>query len=195
MTELNQEDRAPLDIPQIPTRPRSAPRSGCAATISPKTQFEKVRKMTELNQEDTEKKPSRRSRSDNKGGRPVGSKNRAKVLSKWIFERDFNNIREVIVKAAIDGDLIACRLVVDKLVENQRGRLLRFNLPVLKSMDDVAAALNALIQCVGSGLLTISEANELSALIERQGEALQASDFERRLAAIEAQAPKLIGRG
>jgi hypothetical protein len=124
----------------------------------------------------------------------VGSKNRAKVLSKWIFEKDFNKICSVVVEAALGGDLVACRLVVDKMVENQRGRLLNFDLPVLRTMDDVANALAALIQCVGKGLLTVSEANDLSALIERQGAALQASDFEKRLAAVEAATPKMIGR-
>jgi hypothetical protein len=134
--------------------------------------------------------------SGNPKGKPKG-KTAKTVLAEKLLSKDIDAVIEVIRKAALDGDIAAAKLIVDKLIATPKstGRMLSgFQLPILRTAEDVAAALAVVIQCVGNSLLSLEEADALSALITRQGDALAASDFEKRLIALEDHAaPKQIG--
>jgi hypothetical protein len=131
-------------------------------------------------------------------GKKKGTRNKATQVAEKLLSKDIGAVVEVVIKAALDSDLVACKLILERLLPAPKpaGRMLSgFQLPVLRTAEDVAAALAVVIACVSNSLLTLSEASDLSALIERQGKALAASDHEHRLLALEAaNAPKMIGR-
>jgi hypothetical protein len=75
------------------------------------------------------------------------------------------------------------RTLVDRLVPPRKDRPVVFALPALHTAD-AAQAMAALTAAVASGALTLSEATELARLVEAFTKALEAADFEMRLAAL-----------
>jgi hypothetical protein len=69
----------------------------------------------------------------------------------------------------------------------RRERPVRFALPTLRSAADAANAMSGITVAVAGGEITPSEAAELSKLIEAYVKALEASEFEQRLRALEAK--------
>ena len=69
----------------------------------------------------------------------------------------------------------------------RRERSVRFVLPALHSAADAPDAMAAIAAAVGAGEITPTEAAELARLVEAYIEAIQASEFDRRLRVIEAK--------
>ena len=66
-------------------------------------------------------------------------------------------------------------------------RSVRFVLPALHSAADAPNAMAAIAAAVSTGEISPAEAAELARLVEAYIEAIQASEFDRRLSAIEAK--------
>jgi hypothetical protein len=94
-----------------------------------------------------------------------------------------------------DGQPMAIRRYSDALLlallrahrPPRRERSVRFTLPALRSAADAAGAMASITAAVASGEITPSEAAELSKLVEAYVKALEASEFDQRLRAIEAK--------
>ena len=67
----------------------------------------------------------------------------------------------------------------------RRERPVRFQLPTLRSAADAADTMGALAAGVTAGAVTPAEADEFSTLVEAYVKALEASEFDQRLRAIE----------
>jgi hypothetical protein len=92
-----------------------------------------------------------------------------------------------VLEMALAGDIVAMRLCLERILPPRRERPVRFKLPELQSPPDAAAAMAALAAAVADGDLTPSEAAELSKLVAAYVKALEASDFDQRLRAIEGE--------
>jgi hypothetical protein len=94
-----------------------------------------------------------------------------------------------------DGQPIAIRRYSDNLLlallrahrPPRREKPVRFQLPALQSAADAAGAMAAITAGVAAGEVTPGEAAELSRLIEAYVKALEASEFDLRLRAIETK--------
>ena len=92
-----------------------------------------------------------------------------------------------------DGQPIAVRRYSDNVLlallkahrPPRRERSVRFQLPSLRSAADAASAMAALTAGVAAGEVTPGEAAEFSKLVEAYVRALEASEFDQRLRAIE----------
>jgi hypothetical protein len=92
-----------------------------------------------------------------------------------------------------DGQPIAVRRYSDHLLlallkarrPPRRERLVSFQLPALRSAGDAAGAMASITAAVAAGEITPGEAAELSRLIEAYVKAIEASEFDERLRAIE----------
>ena len=85
------------------------------------------------------------------------------------------------------GNLAALRLCIDRIVPPRKDRPLDFELPTLQRAEDAPKAMGAIAAAVASGNLTISEAAEVSKIIEIFIHAIEATELERRLRAVEEQ--------
>jgi hypothetical protein len=121
--------------------------------------------------------------SGNPLGRPAGSK--ATLLLADLIDGEGEDIVRALVTAAKSGDVSAGRALLDRLVPPRKDRPVAFALPALQTAADAAQAMAALTAAVANGALTPSEATELARLVEAFTKALEAADFETRLAALE----------
>ncbi len=91
------------------------------------------------------------------------------------------------VEMALQGDTVALRLCLERVLPPRRDRPIMLALPPLNSAADAPRAMAAIVAAVAAGDLTTPEAADLAALVERFVRAIEAADLAVRLAAIEHQ--------
>jgi hypothetical protein len=121
-------------------------------------------------QADTQFKPGQ---SGNPRGRPPGARSKATLLAEATLEGQLEQVVGKIVDKAIEGDMTAARMVLDRLMPAGRSRKIRFTLPPLKTSRDVAAASAALVGSVVAGNLAADEAIPMQQLLRGHVDILQ----------------------
>jgi len=106
-----------------------------------------------------------------------------------LAERLLDGEAEAMVRTAMEkakqGDMIALRLCLDRILPPRRDRPVHFSIPALHSAQDASKAMAAITTAVACGELTPAEAAELSRVIETYVKALETSEIERRLKILE----------
>ena len=130
-------------------------------------------------------KPFERGKSPNPAGRPKGVRSRTTVALERILEGDAEAIVRKLTAAALDGDAVALRLCLERLLPARKDRPVRFALPPIETMADLPKATNALLQAVAAGDLTPSEASDISRSVDAHIRAIEVSDLNVRLLRLE----------
>jgi hypothetical protein len=89
------------------------------------------------------------------------------------------------VEQAKNGDPVALRLCLERIIPPRRERPINFELPPIQAPADALKATAALIAAVGAGDVTPSEAAELAKLIEGYVKSMEATDLAERIAKLE----------
>jgi hypothetical protein len=96
---------------------------------------------------------------------------------------------EAIARKAIDlatgGDLAAIRICFDRLVPARKDDAVALELPPLKSAADSVNAASTIVDAVGAGELTPSQAADIAKVVDIYVRALATQGFEERLAKLE----------
>ena len=129
----------------------------------------------------------KKGQSGNPNGRPKGSRNRATLLAIAAIEGELDAIVRVVIDAAKAGDMVAARLVVDKLIPPSREVPIAIELPSIREISDCTTVQAMVFDAVASGQLLPDEGKTLSALAENHRRSLETADLSERLSAIEAQ--------
>ena len=120
-------------------------------------------------------------------GKPKGARHRSTLAAEALLDGEAEQLMRKAVELALGGDTIALRLCLDRIIPPRRERPVRFKLPPLQSAADAAEAMAAITAAVAAADLTPGEAAELSKLVEVYVKAIEASEFDQRLRAIEAK--------
>ena len=120
-------------------------------------------------------------------GRPKGVRHRSTLLVEKMMQDDAKGIVQAVVTAAKAGDMVACKIVLDRISPARKGRPLRFELPEARTADDVAAALAAVVGAMADGELTPDEAQMVASVLEIRRKAIETVELENRLAVLEAR--------
>ena len=130
-------------------------------------------------------KPFPRGMSGNPSGRPRGARNRVTMALERLLDGEGEEITRTAIKKAKDGDSVALKLCLDRLIAVRRDRAVKFSMPPLHSASDAAEAMGAVTAAVAAGELTCAEAADLARLVESFSKAIEVADLEQRLAALE----------
>lgn len=123
--------------------------------------------------------------SGNPSGRPRGARNKATMAVEKLLDDDAENLTRKAIELAMAGDGPALRLCMDRIAPARRDRHISFAMPLIASAADAVKAQGALMAAVAAGEITPSEAAELAKLVDSYVKALEASEFEERLARLE----------
>ena len=130
-------------------------------------------------------KPWVKGQSGNPAGKPPGTRHKLTLLAEQLMEADAEGIVSKVVALAKDGDLVAARLVLDRILPTRRGRPVTLDLPPVQTAADLPAALGAVVAAVAIGDLTPDEGQAIAAMLETHRKAIETADLERRIAALE----------
>jgi Family of unknown function (DUF5681) len=135
-------------------------------------------------------RPFAKGRSGNPAGRQPGCRNRATLAAETLLDGEAQNLTRRAVELAIGGDPTALKLCLDRILAPRRERVVRFDLPAIESAADIARAMGAITSAVADGALTPGEAGALAQVVDTFIRAIDTSDFDRRLQALEAHAAR-----
>jgi hypothetical protein len=111
-------------------------------------------------------RPFEKGRSGNPAGRRRGSCNRATLAAMVLLEGEAGVLTRKAVELALDGEPVALRLCIERILPPCRKRPVRFVLPPIKSAGDVSAAMNAVASALARGTLTPGEAERIAIVVE-----------------------------
>lgn len=126
-------------------------------------------------------------KSGNPKGKPKGSRNTALQAMDRIGEESAQDLIRSVVTKALEGDMAAARVVLDRAWPIRKGRLLTFTMPPVENAGDIARGIAGILQAVANGLLTAEEGQSICAILETQRKALELGEIEERLTLLENQ--------
>jgi hypothetical protein len=109
------------------------------------------------------------------------------LIAERLLDGEAESMVRLVIKKAKQGDMIALRFCLDRIIPPRRDRPVNFQIPHLNSAEDASKAMAAITTAVAHGELTPSEAAELSRVIEAYVKAIETSEVERRLKDLEQQ--------
>jgi hypothetical protein len=125
--------------------------------------------------------------SGNPAGRPPGCRNHATRTAEALLDGEAEALTRKAVSLALDGDALALRLCLDRVIAPRRDRPVQFALPQIADVTEFANAMAAITAAVAEGALTPGEGAEVAKVVDTYLRTLEASDFDRRLKALEAE--------
>src|SRR5271167_1346269 len=98
-------------------------------------------------------KPFRRGQSGNPAGKPKGTRHRATMLAERLLDGEAEAMIRTVIEKAKQGDMVALRLCLDRIVPPRRDRPVNFTIPALNSAEHASKAMAAIITAVARGEL------------------------------------------
>ncbi len=124
-------------------------------------------------------------------GRPKGSRNKTTLALEALLDGEAEAITRKAVEMALEGDVTAMRLVMDRIMPPRRERPIMFTMPKMETAADAVKASAALVDAVANGDITPGEAGELSKLVDGFTKAVELHEIQQRLDKLEAaQGPR-----
>ena len=120
-------------------------------------------------------------------GKPKGSRNRATQATQRLIDDQSEAITQKAIEMALAGDTVALRLCIERIAPARKDAPVEFNLPNVETARDAAQAASALLRAVSEGVVTPLEGATVMGLLEQYRRTLEASDFEKRIEALEAK--------
>ncbi|MBS0272612.1 MAG: hypothetical protein JSR85_08220 [Proteobacteria bacterium] len=125
--------------------------------------------------------------SGNPKGRPKGSIGQAALLAKSILEENVSEICNRLVDEAKNGNIQAIRLILDRILPVRKELPMKINLPEIQCAHDVLTAINIITNAIAEGIITVSEGEVLSKIIDINLKTIETQDFQIRLEKLEAK--------
>jgi hypothetical protein len=122
--------------------------------------------------------------SGNPTGRPKGSRNKATLALQCLFEDEAELIGRKAIELAKEGDMAAIKLVLERIMPARKDMPVAFEMGRLERIEDIATAMQQIMQAVAAGELTPQEAHAIAALLEQQRKNITSATLEKKLDAL-----------
>ena len=126
--------------------------------------------------EKTDKKQSdhlfQKGQSGNPAGRPKGARNKATMAALNLLDGEAEALTRRVIKMALNGDIQALRLCLERIVAPIKERPINITLPAIKTEEDAPAFLAELMEAVAAGEIKATDAAILVGMTKAHGESL-----------------------
>jgi len=119
--------------------------------------------------------------SGNPAGKPPGCCSHTSRTAEILLDGEVEALTRTAMARALEGDGLALRLCLDRIIAPRRSRPVHLDLPPVAGPADIAAAMAAVTAAVAGGVITPSERAEEAKVVDTYVRAIEASDFDRRL--------------
>lgn len=123
--------------------------------------------------------------SGNPRGKKPGTRHHATRLVEALMEEGAKEIAQTVVDQAKGGNLMAARLVLDRLAPPVRERSIELELPDTSTAAGIAGAQQTVLEAVGRGELTPGEGQVLAGILEARRKAIETDELIARIKALE----------
>lgn len=123
--------------------------------------------------------------SGNPAGRPKGARNRTTLAMQALLEGEAEALTRKAIEMAQEGDAVAMRMCLDRLLPVRKDRHVSFDLPTIETTADIPKATAALLHAVSSGEITPSEAADIGRAVEAHAKTIEVRDLFERLDRLE----------
>lgn len=120
-------------------------------------------------------------------GRPKGTRLRVTRAVEELMEGEAEALSRKAIELALDGDTTALRLCIERAAPARKDAPVQFDLPAIRTAQDASDAASAVLAAVSEGDLTPLEGATVMGLVENYRRVLETSEFEARIAALEAR--------
>lgn len=124
-------------------------------------------------------------RSGNPNGKIKGTRNKATLVAEQLMQGELETICRRLLQEAVEGNMQAIKMVLDRLLPPKRNIPVTIDLPKLENSSDALNAIAIVTMAVSRGEISIDEGEALSRMIEVYIRAMEAHDYETRLTKIE----------
>ena len=123
--------------------------------------------------------------SGNPKGKLKGTRNRVTLAAQLLLDGESEALTRKAIELALDGDMAALRLCLERILPPSRERPIFLELPDTSTAEGISIAAEAILQSVASGELLPGAGTVLSGLVEKRRSSLETLEFEQRLTALE----------
>ena len=128
----------------------------------------------------------KKGKSGNPDGRPLGSRNKTTLAALSLIEDEGEKLARKAVELALDGDLPALKLCMDRLLPPAKERPLEaFSLPQLNDQRSVLDALDTIANKLSLGELLPAEATSICKVLEQYRKHFETTELSERLETLE----------
>lgn len=124
-------------------------------------------------------------KSGNPQGKPKGARHKSTLLAEQLFSNEIQEICKTVIEEAKSGDMQAAKIILDRLFPPRKDRYIDIELPKIETYKDMNRAMSCIVNAVGSGQISPSEGEALARIIDIQAKAIELTEFESRLSALE----------
>jgi hypothetical protein len=132
--------------------------------------------------------------SGNPSGRPKGARHATTLAIEALLDGEAETITRKAIDAAKGGDMVAIRLVLDRICPPRKTRPIHIDLPLISGASDVANAQQEVLRATCAGELLLEEAQALSGLLDARRKALETEELEMRIQDLESKSGILNAR-
>ena len=128
--------------------------------------------------------------SGNPKGRPTGSRHKASIAALTLLEGEASALTRKAIDAALEGDMVALRLCLERIVAPVKSRPLNITLPEITDASDLPKITGALLGALATGQIDPNEAAILSKVVDVHRGALEIADITDRIKKLEDEVKK-----
>lgn len=128
----------------------------------------------------------KKGQSGNPGGKMPGCLNRSTRVVLELMEGQLEQITRVCIQQALEGNMLAVKLILERVCAPVRERPLNIALPSVATIEGIAEAQAEVVRAVAVGDLLPGEGTALATILEARRKALETQELEARIVALEA---------
>ncbi len=125
--------------------------------------------------------------SGNPKGRPRGSRNRSTLIMESLFQSEAENLTRKVIEMAKEGDSLAMRICMDRLLPAQRDRPIDLPLGPVDTLPQVRAGMSTVLEAIGNGSITPTEGETVAQVLHLQSEVVTSAELAPRVVQLEEQ--------
>jgi hypothetical protein len=125
--------------------------------------------------------------SGNPKGKPKGARHKTTELAYAMMEGGLEAVLQQVVERAKSGDMLACRMIIDKIIPSKKDRTVAIDLPAISTLDGVGRAQSEILQAVVDGDITPNEGERISSIVEARRRVIETVELEARIAELEGK--------
>lgn len=118
-------------------------------------------------------------------GKPKGARHRTTRAVAELLDGEAEAITRKCIAKALEGDGVALRLCMERLISPTKDSPVNFTLAPVRSVEDMACAGGDILAAVAAGEISPEEATRVIGLLGRLRDLIEMVDIEARLTALE----------